>query len=228
MNNSYQEVAMSRNILCTCLAVIAGAAILTACAGGSPLQIAAYPAEPTTGPRAIAREPYPNGEVITTNADFELSVDDVDRAAGRVTQVAYDLGGYVTRSQAWMQDGLKRTSLELSIPAYQFDNLRRRLLEIGALNADRELNEVTNPEDARNRSTFVTVRLRQAGFAIGGDGGWNPIRTFSSAFNVVGAIFHVVADVAIWVLVVGGPFILIGLFVRYVVRRSRKSAPPPV
>ncbi len=219
---------MDRKTLLTAFAAV-GIFMLTACSSAAPKQIASSPAEQPAEPRSIARDPSHQGEVIPYNADIELTVDDVDTAAGKVTVLAYDLGGAISSSHSWFQDGQKRIDMELSIPADQFDNLRRKLLDIGTLNSAQILNEVVNPDDIRGRTTLATIHLQPATFTIGGlDGAWSPVRTFSSAFNVVASIFRVVVDIAIWIVVVLGPFAIIALGVRFLLRRSRKSNSPPV
>ncbi|MCL4506839.1 MAG: DUF4349 domain-containing protein [Chloroflexi bacterium] len=204
-----------------CLAVC-GFLALAACSSASPSQIASYPRSTPVEPTSIAREPYPRGEVIPYDADIELAVGNVDVAAERATELAYQYGGYPAGSQSWFQDGQKHIQLELSVPAYRFDSLRRDLLDLGTLIADRVSNEVASPGDARGRMTHVTVHLRPAVIAFPFDAGWNPAQTFASAFGVVASIFRVLADIAIWLVVVIGPFALIGLVVWVVVRQLRR------
>jgi hypothetical protein len=52
---------------------------------------------------------------------------------------------------------------------------------------------------------------------------WNPIRTFQSAFRVAVSIFGFLVDASIWALVVAGPFVLLFLGVREIIRRLRRG-----
>ena len=210
---------MSSKPYFACL-VAAGMLALSACGSTAPRQIASYPVSPPAAP-----EPGYTGDVVTTSADIDLVVGDVDYAADSATQLAYEHGGYPSSSRSWYQDGNKHILLELSVPATRFDSLRRRLLELGTLVADRISNEVVDTGDAggaRNRMTQVSLHLQPSSLAPLFDVRWNPARTFASAFNVVASIFRVVVDILIWVLVVAGPFVLIGLGVRLIVRRARR------
>jgi hypothetical protein len=214
----------------TALFALGIAAALAACSSAAPRQIATYPAEaPPATPAPIAREPYPRDQIVVRNAYLEFEVNDVDAAAGRVAALAYEHGGYPVTTQSWVQDGRQVTTVTLAVPAGRFDELRRRLLDLGTLITERTSSEtVPNDESSSDRSrayppyTQVTVLLRPAAVSFVTTNGWNPARTFERAFGVVASIFQVVADVLIWVIVVGGPFALVGWGVWALLRRVRR------
>jgi len=54
-------------------------------------------------------------------------------------------------------------------------------------------------------------------------GGWRPVRTLSSAWDVFVAIFGFLADVIIWLIVVVGPFLVLAYVAHRVVKRLRRS-----
>jgi hypothetical protein len=55
--------------------------------------------------------------------------------------------------------------------------------------------------------------------------GWRPLNTAENAFQVFLTIFGFLADIVIWILIVGGPFFVIYLLIRVALRRLRRSAP---
>lgn len=206
-------------LLVFCLLAAAG------CGGGAlseaPLQIAAYP-------KVTPIAQYPGSMVVIYHTYLELRVADVERSANRAVQLANSYGGYLSASQSWYVDGRKVTSLDLVVPSVQFDNLRRALQGLGELVAEDlsgELVERRYYDDAQLWST-ITLTLRPSGIALPpiDTGGWNPLRTLQQAWSVSAAIFGFILNVLIWVVVVGGPFVLIGLGVRWFIRRSRKSS----
>ena len=215
---------MQLKSLLTWLATLGAASLaLTACAG-APKQIATYP-NLGPAPTPIAREPYPPGEVIVYHADLEMEVGDVDAAADRASTLASQYGGYLESSQSWYQDGHKTTTLELAVPPARFDDLRHGLLDLGTLIRDRVSSDTFNSDEwARSgRTSHIRVQLQPAPFPPALPNGWNPARTFERAFNVIASIFQVIADIMIWVVVVAGPFVVIGLVVWIVVRQVRRQ-----
>jgi Domain of unknown function (DUF4349) len=211
-----KEEVMDRKQSLACLAVL-GVFLLAACSSAGPRQIASYPATPP-----VAREPYRPAEVLPYDADLVFAVADVDLAADQATQLAYEYGGYSASTQSWYQDGNRHIVLELSVPAARYDSLRSRLLDLGTLLSERVLNEVVSPGETSGRMTQVSVQLQPSSLTSWFDIGWNPVRTFMNAYGVVASIFRVVADIVIWVVVVIGPFALIALVIRIIVRRARR------
>jgi hypothetical protein len=52
---------------------------------------------------------------------------------------------------------------------------------------------------------------------------WRPARTLQQAFSVFLSIFGFLTDILIWVVVVVGPFLLIGLGIGLIIRKRRAS-----
>jgi len=77
--------------------------------------------------------PHNHQPLSYTRAYLEMIVADVDRAADRATQAAYDESGYLAGSQSWTIDGRKATTLVLAVPTINFQDLRRTLLGLGRL-----------------------------------------------------------------------------------------------
>lgn len=184
----------------------------------------------TQGPRQIAVQPqsetliYPSlpyGQFVY-NASMVIEVSDPEEAATDAESIALRYGGYLVRSTShWQQEGEGWTSLTLAVPASNYPAVYADLIALGDL-----ISAVTSGEwvsDGYGREAFseIVVIFQPGGWQWPGIviGQWNPGRTFSQAFRVFTAIFGFLADVIIWVVVVAGPFLLIGLGLRAIWRR---------
>jgi hypothetical protein len=198
------------------------AALLAACS--SPQMIAAYPKS-----TPIAR--YPAPPASAPHASLQVQVADVDRAAQRAVELAADHGGYASSSQSWYTREGKVVSLELVVPAVSFERLCRALLGLG-----RPSQQLFSslPEPGRYGEPYIppaTIDLQlHPAPALWPPavepGDWRPLNTFQRAWRVFMSIFGFLVDVLIWIAVVVGPFVLIGLGAWAVIRRLRKPAPP--
>ena len=182
---------------------------LTACsASTSPQQIAVYPKD---APIAIA--PHPS-VVIVYRAYLEIIVTDVEKAADRAVQYAYDYSGYLAGSQSWYTDGRKITTIVLAVPTANFHGLRQTLLGLGHLVSENISGEPAEPHygEAWKEYSYITLQLRPSAARIPAFpiSSWDPGRTLQRALSVSIAILGFLADILIWVIVVVGPFILIG------------------
>jgi hypothetical protein len=205
------------------LALLAALA-LAACSGSStPQLIGSHPkgASPTYAPP-------PADLLVVYNAYLELEVSNVDSAADRATQAAYDRGGYLVSSQSWYQGERKYTTLSLAVPVAQFESAKKALLRLGALISETTSGELVSAgSGASEWDTFsnITVQLRPApGVTLPSlpSTGWNPARTFERAFGVFASIFTFLVDVVIWATVVVGPFALMGMGARALARRLKR------
>ncbi len=207
------------------LVVAAGALTLAACSGSAtPQLIGSYPkgASPTY-------VPPPANLLVVYNAYLELEVSNVDSAADRAIQAAYDRGGYLVSSQTWYQGDRKYTTLTLAVPVAQFESTKKALLRLGTLITQSTSGQLVNTgSGATGWNTFsnVTVQLRAAPAALELPSvpsiGWNPMRTFEQAFGVFASIFAFLIDIVIWVAVIVGPFVLMGFGARSLLRRLRR------
>jgi hypothetical protein len=199
--------------------------ILSGCSAlAAPKQIAAYP---RTTPVPI----YPGTTVVVYHAYLELKVWDVEQAANRATQMTYDNGGYLSSSQSWYVDGRKVTTLELAVPTFNFDSLRRTLLSLGDLISENISGELVDPHEYYGYTQYsqITLQLRPDGInlpPVEPPSTWRPLNTLQNAFSVTSAIFGFLFDILIWVIVVGGPFLLIALGIRWAIRHSRPTHSP--
>jgi hypothetical protein len=208
-------------------------ALLAACAGSAtPQLIGAY--RPGDAPPIATYVPPSGQSLLVYDGYLSLRVRDVPAAAAAAADLAYSLGGYLAGQQTWHEGRDQHVTLTLAVPAPQFDLLRTAVSDLGRVQDERLLSDpVPLPPGGSAWNTFahLTVHLappatpqwrlpRLPGF------GWSPAHTFSSAFTVFAAVFTFLLDVLIWLSVVVGPFILLGLGLRWLLRQARRPAPP--
>jgi len=199
---------------------------LAACGGSAtPQLIGSYPKDTGSSPTYA---PPPENLMVVYNAYLELEVYDTDSAARKATQLVYDYGGYLVSSQTWYQNDRKYTTLTLSVPVAQFDATRQALLGLGKLiteNVSGDRVSTRYSADGWNTFSNITIQLRPSSASIKLPSlpsfGWNPARTFERAFSIFASIFTFLVDIVIWAAVVVGPFVLMGLGARALMRRLR-------
>jgi hypothetical protein len=117
---------------------------LAACAPGAtptkmPTQIAAMataaPAATNVAAEAGAVAEAPTAhQMIIKDATLVLTVRDVDQALALVTTLSADNGGYLIRSETWVEADAKHASLYLAVPSARFEamlnQLRRMALKV--------------------------------------------------------------------------------------------------
>jgi len=197
-----------------------------ACSGSAtPQLIGSYP---KGGESSATYPPPPANLLVVYNAYLELEVSNVDSAADRAIQAAYDRGGYLVGLQAWYQGNRKYATLTLAVPVGQFESTKKALLRLGTLISESFSGDLVSTgygSDHWNTFSNITVQLRPAAsltLPSLPSTGWNPARTFEQAFGIFAAIFTSLIDVVIWVAVVVGPFVLVGLGARALIRRLRR------
>lgn len=207
------------------LSIVLTLLFLSGCAGSAtPQLIASYP-----GGKAPAWQPpqqIPSGQVIYYG-DMRLSVSDVDWAAGRAIDLASQYGGYPASSTSWSQDGREIQYLTLAVPTSNFNALHQELLELGSLESESFSGDLvyTTPGGWTSYSQ-IRLQLEEKAFprvslpSIR----WRPLRTLSNAFDVSLSILGFLTDVLIWIVVVLGPFVLIGWGLWALIRRARRHS----
>ena len=206
--------------------------ICTACTAsgeaGEPQQIAAHP---KNTPIAVA-PPLPERAVLVYHLYLELQVSNVDAAASRAEDLAYRHGGYLVSTQSWYVDGRQNTTLVMAVPTANFESLRRDLRGLGKLNSENISGELVQPYPrVQVPYSHITLHLRPSTLGlppIAPRIGWDPVRTFQSAFAVFLKVFGFLADILIWVAVVIGPFALFFWLGIVLTRRLRSRKEPPV
>jgi hypothetical protein len=213
---------MSRPLYLLLITLLAFA--LAACSGSStPQMIASYPSCGKTNP-PIA--PLPPQAQLVFNTDMELEVWNPDTSAAKAQELAQQYGGYMTSWDAWQKNDQTYIRLGLAVPAPYYSALYKDLLGLGTL-----LNQHTSGEWEEGHYGWdvyseITVSFQPRAISWPQIklpfGGWNPFRTFGQAFGVFWSIFGFIVDVLIWVIVVVGPFVLVALGLRALVRRWKK------
>jgi hypothetical protein len=195
---------------------------LAACSGASqPQLIASYPSKSEPGGQPVAHEQF------VYDAFMEMEAWDAEAAAGHAEERAYDYGGYLVSSQSWTQDRQTHIQLVLAVPAPNYEALHQAILDLGTLQSERvsgqwvssrfnsdwnvysEITVIFHPKSQDRPVIMVT--------------GWNPVHTLERAWRVFVTIFSFLVDILIWVIVLVGPFILMGLGLRVIIRKVRPT-----
>jgi hypothetical protein len=183
--------------------------LLAACSKvNRPEQIAIYPKE---DPIAIYRH-FPEISV-TYNATLDMEVSNVERATERVKGIAFEHGGYLVSIQSWFRDGEKHSTVILAVPPYQFDHTRDEILRLGRLNGEWISSELdSHGYEPGDKFAQITIYLHPREFPLPEVSlpKWRPVQTFQRALGVFASIFGFLLDIVIWIVVVAGPFVLIG------------------
>jgi hypothetical protein len=191
---------------------------LAACAGSAtPQLIASYPG----GSQGSNQAASPNGFVPTPgpcSVFIEVEVSDLETAVGRASDLASSYGATITSQQSWTFNGRKSTSLTIVVPQTGLYDLRRRLLQLGSPLGDSLLGDPAYSRPVYCQISFTMTHKTPTHLSIG----WNPILTLKQALCLSVTIFSFLADALIWITVVVGPFVLMGLGVRALLRRTSK------
>jgi|GEM_PF-1716220 len=206
------------------LTLIFLALILVSCTASGPVQIASIPSL-----TPIAKFPP---DLILYHDDLEILVPDVEQTADKAAYRASVYNGYLVNSYSWYTDGRKIITLELAVPTINFEYLRSDLKGLGQVIHESLTGQPTNPgwDEAYPGYSQISLQLRSSAQYFApmpvNPTSWRPIRTLQKAFSVFLSIFGFLLDILIWVLVVGGPFLLIGLGIGVVLRKRRTSKTP--
>jgi len=205
---------MKKNFILMCMLLVV---LLTACSNaGAPEQIAAYSME-----KPIAVYPQPPESTLIYNATLDIEVSDVERAAERAKQIAFEAGGYLISAQSWYRDGEKHSTMVLAVPVYRFDSVRDELMRLGKLSGEWISSELTSPGSSTSQQySQITVYFhpRESRLPSISLPNIHPLYTIEKAFGVFISIFGFLLDILIWIIIVAGPFILIGLGIRRLVQ----------
>ena len=122
----------------------------------------------------------------------------------------------------------------LAVPAGHFDSVRNGLLSLGSLVSEQVYGELRTYEGGVWETySHITLNLQPRGWSLPSIGvpELRPVRTFVQAWGVFAGIFGFLMDVVIWILVVAGPFILMGWglikFIRWRNKKGEESATEP-
>lgn len=188
----------------------------------------ADPVQIATFPRLTPIAKYPP-DTILYRSYIEILVSDVDRAAETAAHWASTYNGYLVSSNSWYSDGRKEISIELAVPTHNFENLRRDILSLGQVVNESLSGQPANSspyDDNPIKYSQISLQLRPAGYFLPSPvepPRWHPFQTLQRAFSVFLSIFGFLTDIVIWIVVVVGPFLLIGLGMRVFILKRRGS-----
>ncbi len=206
--------------------IVACAVTLAACSGGArsePEMIASFPSSNASNPQPV--NPPPPAQYVY-NAYLELEVSKLDRVSDRAIDLAYQYNGYLVNWQTWRSGDASHVSLVLAVPAANFDTAYNALSRLGEVVSQYISGEwvSSRPGDGWNVYSEITVQLNDLDTAWSPQiGGWHPLRTLSSAWDVFTAIFGFLADVIIWLVVVLGPFLVLVFILYRVIKRLHRT-----
>lgn len=194
---------------------------LAACSRPSqPKLIGSYPSQGDA-----ESQPLPH-EQFVYDAVMEMEVRNPDSAAERSEERTDDYGGYLVGRQSWTQAGEQHIQLVLAVPAPNYEALHQAILNLGTLQSERVSGEWVSNRYGSAWSVYseitVTFHPRYAARPVIVSTGWNPLRTFERAWQVFATLFGFVVDILIWIIVLVGPFILMVLGLRTVIRKLWK------
>jgi hypothetical protein len=197
------------------------AMLLSGCSSAFTLQPAQVQAFATPVPI------YPPRFDQLQHAYLEIISSDVDLAAARATRLTAEYGGSLLDSSSWEMNGQRTISLEIEVPGNSFEGLYSALRKLGRVGRE----DLYYDEVLKSRFPYdmwvarITLMIVPTSSLIRPlpHVGWDPGATLQSAFAVFLKIFGLLVDVLIWVLVVAGPFLLIGLGIWWIARRLRHA-----
>ncbi|MCC6147374.1 MAG: hypothetical protein IT308_07385 [Anaerolineaceae bacterium] len=199
---------------------LAGLAACSSAAGEARL-IATTPAMPiATYPTQAVPAPH---TVVVYNLTLELEVGNVQEAAAEAIRLNTTHGGRLVANQNWIENGRNVAFLEFAVPDDQSARLHTALLLLGRTAGE---TYATHSHDCLTCQplTHISLYLRSGSrlLPVSLTSGWNPAHTFRSALRVFVTLFGFLADILIWLIVVVGPFGLVGWGITLLVRRLRK------
>ncbi len=201
------------------------ALLLAGCAPGSATLIASYPQSTDYVPR-------PQATALNNSSRLSLKVDDVPYATSQAIDLALRYGGYVVDRDCHGEGAHLVANLVLAVPPYNGAQLRRTLADLGQV-----INQTTWTSADGCVScpgvSYIYLELTPQPLAWVDrppstrddphDQNWSPAWTLRRAWQVTASIFAFLLDGLIWIAVVAGPFVLIGLGILFLVRRARRK-----
>ena len=201
------------------------AGIISGCiSAAEPAQIAIFP---KTTP--IAR--YPSDITPQYNTTLEIWVSDLEHAVQEAYRLTARYNGFVKEFYNWQSKGRDIATLEIIVPSEYFDSLRLGFLSLGIVASESAVTGRVEPLPIQPGPRFSQITLQlQASRSTGmplKPANWSPSNTFQRAFGVFMTIFGFIVDLLIWIVVVAGPFLIVGVLIFLLARRWSKSRKTP-
>jgi hypothetical protein len=213
-----------RNFVKSLYVVLFGMLLLVtaACAGSAnPQLIAAYPSKGNP-----QRQPDRSMQFVY-DAFMEMEVRNPVAAAEHAEECVDDFGGYLVGSQSWTQAGQQHVQLVLAVPAPNYAALHQAILDLGTLQSEQVSGQWESSRYGGDWNVYsevtVTFHPHLSVRPVFVTTGWSPVRTLERAWSVFVRIFAFLVDSLIWITVLVGPFILMGLGLWAVIRKLRTA-----
>lgn len=200
-------------VLLVCMLFVA-----SGCAGngdGGPSLIGVYPSSRDYDEYIV---PLPDPAVVVYHAMIDMRVRSISKAFEEIKDLAYEYGGFITTAQIWYEDRDENATVVVSAPVYNFDLIYDEIMRIGTIESETIRGEL-DPYPGYGHDEWVmstiTINLSErSSLHLPEFPDWHAANTFRQAFGVVAVIFRFLFDAAIWIVVVLGPFALIGWVAR--------------
>lgn len=198
--------------------------LLAGCGGaGEPRRIGSYP---STASGTSDYYQHPEAAVIVYHSHMNLEVNSISKTSDRIIDLSHDYGGYIIRSQVWYENSTDNATIVIGVPVFNYDAIRQEILQLGKLKDETVTGEI-HPSDYPTwdylTMSTITVHLSHHDYFVGDiPNKWHPVDTFLQALGVAGSIFRFVFDLVIWVVVIVGPFVLMGWGIRTLLARYRQ------
>jgi len=207
---------MSRKIL-TFLFILWASYLMACSSSQAPRLIGSYPSTPPES-RPL------QGTTIIYRTELDLAVTDPQTAAQCALQYAYNHGGYLVDRNSWVSKGQAKVTLELAVPSTAYESLHNDLLGLGIFIRESQDSRMIGTYSWDPLSTYsqITVHFSpisnvSSRFSLPA---WRPIHTLQNAIAVSLAIFGFLSNILIWIVVVVGPFALIGWLIYRVLTKK--------
>jgi hypothetical protein len=203
---------------------------MTACGGGPRMIGGAERA--ADGPRLLTEGQQPPANVLVVhNAYLEMEVRRTDAAVAEAERIALNQGGYLVRAQNWTEEGRQHATVTVAVPVARYDEARQALRALGTVLSESvtgDLLPISTDNPEWTTYSHLTVQLRPSARAVFSSPltvttMWRPMQTFREAWGVFASIFLFLLDIVIWLVVVVGPFLLVGLGIRALWLRQRRT-----
>jgi hypothetical protein len=177
----------------------------------------------------VATAALPHDVFVVYSSDLDLAVRSVETATRGAAEIAGQFGGYLTEASIWYSGGRPQATVTLAIPVGSYNDARNAVSALGTPTSERLTGDLAIAYgDAAQWTTYahLTLHLSQTTRSLPPVSwpaiGWSPGQTLGQALSVAVALFTFLLDIVIWVGVVLGPFALLGLGIRWVVRQVKK------
>jgi hypothetical protein len=185
----------------------------------------------SSSPKLIAAQPVDSSAGSSQQTAYfitviDMEVWDIQSAIDQIIPLVNDQGGYLDDLKRKELAARSYARLEFTIPNDRINFVIRELEKSGnPINSkgfyDQLILEVEkHPTGFSHLMIYLHQKSRWEPNT--NSFGWNPVRTLQRAWVVSNGIFRFLLDVFIWIIVVTGPFFLVGWLIYMGVKRYKR------